>query len=173
MAVNVKFHHIGITVSNLERTLEFFENAFGIVTGMALRVKSGNDTAEALGLPEHEQRVALLAAGDVIFELIEFHPARRESYDGRQDDVGYAYPCFAVEDIDAAYDEWTRLGYKINARPQVTESGPVAGSKFMVLKDPDGKNIEIVETGKYLVAENIRAGEATASLDNPVIIGKH
>jgi hypothetical protein len=43
----------------------------------------------------------------------------------------------------------------------------------MVLKDPDGKNIEIVETGRYLVAGNIHAGEGNASLDDPVIIGKH
>src|SRR5712691_4563303 len=103
MAIGVKFHHIGITVTNLERTLAFFEDAFGLVAGMALRVHAGAKTARALGLPEHEQRVALLAVGDVILELIEFHPVRRAAHDGRQDDVGYAYPCFAVQDIDAAY----------------------------------------------------------------------
>ena len=43
----------------------------------------------------------------------------------------------------------------------------------MVLKDPDGKNIEIVETGRYLVASNIHACEGTASLATPVLIGKH
>lgn len=173
MAIEVKFHHIGITVTSLERTLDFFEDAFGLVPGMALQVTAGHKTAEALGLPEHEQRVALLAVGDVILELIEFHPTRRPSSDARQDDVGYAYPCFQVEDIDAAYREWTGKGYTIHAEPQVTPDGPVEGSKFMVLKDPDGKNIEIVETGKYLIASNIHAGEGTASLAAPVLIGKH
>jgi catechol 2,3-dioxygenase-like lactoylglutathione lyase family enzyme len=173
VAINVKFHHIGITVTDLERTLEFFNDAFGLVPGMALQVHSGARTAKALGLPEHEQRVALLAVGGVILELIEFHPVRRAHFDGRQDDVGYAYPCFEVEDIDAAYREWTAKGYVIHAEPQVTPDGPVEGSKFMVLKDPDGKNIEIVETGRYLIASNIRAGEGTASLADPVIIGKH
>jgi len=38
---------------------------------------------------------------------------------------------------------------------------------------PDGKNIEIVETGEYLVASNIHAGEGSALLDAPVFIGKH
>src|ERR1700730_13546434 len=90
LAIDVKFHHIGITVTNLERTLEFFKDAFGLVAGMALQVQAGAKTAEALGLPEHEQRVALLAVGDVILELIEFLPARRAASDGRQDDVGYA-----------------------------------------------------------------------------------
>jgi hypothetical protein len=41
VAIDVKFHHIGITVTSLERTLEFFEDAFGLVTGMALEVKAG------------------------------------------------------------------------------------------------------------------------------------
>ena len=173
MAIDVRFHHIGITVTSLERTLEFFEDAFGLVTGMALQVQAGTKTATALGLPEHEQRVALLAVGDVILELIEFHPVRRASFDGRQDDVGYSYPCFEVEDIDAAYQEWMAKGYTIYAEPQVTPDGPVEGSKFMILKDPDGKNIEIVETGEYLVAGNIHAGEGTATLDDPIFIGKH
>lgn len=173
LAIDVKFHHIGITVSNLERTLEFFQDAFGLVTGMALQVHAGPKTAIALGLPEHEQRVALLAVGDVILELIEFHPVRQAAYEGRQDDVGYAYPCFEVRDIDAAYREWTAKGYTIHAEPQVTPDGPVEGAKFMILKDPDGKNIEIVETGKYLVAGHIHAGEGSASLDAPVVIGKH
>jgi catechol 2,3-dioxygenase-like lactoylglutathione lyase family enzyme len=173
VAIEVKLHHVGITVTNLERTLDFFRDAFGLVPGMALHVKAGAATAAALGLPEHEQRVALLAVGDVILELIEFHPVRRASFDGRQDDVGYAYPCFEVEDIDAAHREWAAKGYTIYGEPQVTPDGPLEGSKFMVLKDPDGKNIEIVETGKYLVASNIHAGEGTASLDAPVFIGKH
>jgi catechol 2,3-dioxygenase-like lactoylglutathione lyase family enzyme len=173
VAIDVRFHHIGITVTSLERTLEFFEDAFGLVVGMALQVQAGTKTATALGLPEHEQRVALLAVGDVILELIEFHPVRRASFDGRQNDVGYSYPCFEVEDIDAAYKEWMAKGYTIYAEPQVTPDGPVEGSKFMILKDPDGKNIEIVETGKYLVASNIHAGEGSASLDAPVFIGKH
>jgi catechol 2,3-dioxygenase-like lactoylglutathione lyase family enzyme len=173
LSVKVSVHHVGITVSNLERTLLFFEDAFGLHPGMIFYIEAGPTTSVALALPQHAQRVALLSVGDVIFELIEFVPPRRPEFDGRQDDVGYAYPCFAVDDIDAAYDELTAKGYPINARPIVTNEAPVAGSKFMILKDPDGKNIEIVETGRYLVASNVRAGEQTASLDNPIHLGKH
>jgi hypothetical protein len=48
-----------------------------------------------------------------------------------------------------------------------------AASFIRAAEDPDGKNIEIVETGKYLVASNIHAGEGCASFDAPVVIGKH
>jgi catechol 2,3-dioxygenase-like lactoylglutathione lyase family enzyme len=171
--VKVSLHHVGITVIELRRTLDFLEDAFGLRPGMIFYIEAGPATAEALALPEHAQRVALVAVGDVILELIEFVPPRRAEFDGRQDDVGYAYPCFAVDDIEAAYDELTAKGYTINSRPRLTDEPPVAGSKFMILKDPDGKNIEIVETGRYLVASNVRASEPTASFDNPIRLGKH
>lgn len=174
MAVSVNFHHIGITVSNLERTVTFLEDAFGLKPGMYLDIDSGPDTAEALALPIHKQKVALVSVGQVIMELIEFSPVRKDRLETRQDDVGYAYPCFSVEDIDAAYDELTGKGYTINSKPQYgPEEGPVAGTRFMILKDPDGKNIEIVETGQHLVADNITRGEATADPSNPVVLGKH
>ena len=65
MAIDVRFHHIGITVTSLERTLEFFEDAFGLVTGMALQVQAGSKTATGLGLPEHEHRLGGVARSSV------------------------------------------------------------------------------------------------------------
>jgi catechol 2,3-dioxygenase-like lactoylglutathione lyase family enzyme len=38
LAIDVKFHHIGITVTSPEQTLEFFDDVFGLVTGMVLQV---------------------------------------------------------------------------------------------------------------------------------------
>jgi catechol 2,3-dioxygenase-like lactoylglutathione lyase family enzyme len=173
MAVEVSFHHVGITVTSLERHVAFLEDAFGLKPGMILDIAAGPQTAGALALPEHAQRVALVTVGEVILELIEFHPVRRAEFDGRQDDVGYCYPCFAVRDIDAAYAELTAKGYHVNAKPQTAPDGPVGGSKFMILKDPDGRNIEIVETGEHLVAGNIHSLESTASFDDPIRLGKH
>ena len=85
---------------------------------------------------------------------------------------------FAAQELRAQRSTLARIeqlaaAYISPVVPQVTPDGPVEGSKFMVLKDPDGKNIEIVETGKYLVASNIHSGEGSASLDAPVFIGKH
>jgi catechol 2,3-dioxygenase-like lactoylglutathione lyase family enzyme len=174
MAVPINFHHIGITVSNLQRTVAFLEDAFGLKPGMYLEIDSGPETADALALPEHHQHVALITVGPVIMELIEFDPVRNPSLEARQDDVGYAYPCFSVVDIDAAYDELTGKGYHVNSKPAMgPQEGPVAGTRFMILKDPDGKNIEIVETGEFLVADNIAHGEATADPGDPVVLGRH
>jgi catechol 2,3-dioxygenase-like lactoylglutathione lyase family enzyme len=61
----VKFHHIGITVTSLERTLEFFDDAFALVTGMVLQVQAGTRTAAALGLPKHQHRLGGVALSPV------------------------------------------------------------------------------------------------------------
>jgi catechol 2,3-dioxygenase-like lactoylglutathione lyase family enzyme len=173
MAVEVSFHHVGVSVTNLERYVEFLDDAFGVRPGMILEIAAGPVTAEALALPEHVQRVALVTIGAVVLELIEFHPMRRTEFDGRQDDAGYCYPCFAVRDIEAAYAELTAKGYHVNAKPQAAPEGPVGGSKFMILKDPEGRNIEIVETGENLVASHIHSLESTASFDEPIRLGRH
>src|SRR5437879_1779547 len=115
-------HHIGMTVSNLRRSVEFYRTVFGLDPAMILDITAGEATAAALALPPHKQKVALVPAGDILLELIEFVPPRRP-YDGRQDDVGYAYVCFRVTDIEAVYERLVAQGVKINTPPHVSE-GP-------------------------------------------------
>jgi catechol 2,3-dioxygenase-like lactoylglutathione lyase family enzyme len=172
VAVQVEFNHVGITVSNLERTCAFLEDAFGLKVAMVLDKTAGAQSSQALGLPKHRQRIALVAVSNVVLELIEFHPTRRLRFHGRQDDVGYCYPSFSVVDIDAAYDELTAKGYTIHAKPHSAGGGAVEGARFMVLKDPDGKNIEIVEMGENLSAQSLHqlAASMSASFDRPVLL---
>jgi catechol 2,3-dioxygenase-like lactoylglutathione lyase family enzyme len=168
-----RFHHIGMTVANIERTLAFYSKVFGLEPGMTLDITAGPATAEALDLPLHRQRVALITLGDVVMELIEFDPPRR-GYDGRQDDVGYAYPCFAVDDIDATYERLVAMGVTINRPPHESHGpDPVTGSKFFIVKDPDGKNIEIVQMGPGMATEKIRAlaKARPATFDDPIVLG--
>jgi catechol 2,3-dioxygenase-like lactoylglutathione lyase family enzyme len=156
----IRVHHIGITVSNLERSLDFYRDAFGLDPGMTFEITSGPRQAAALDLPEHRQRVALMPIGDFVVELIEFIPTRRD-FDMRQDDVGYAYMAFGVDDLEAVYARLTERGLKFNSEPIVSaDIEPVAGSKFCILKDPDGKNIEFIEVGPGLSIEALQAGVA-------------
>jgi catechol 2,3-dioxygenase-like lactoylglutathione lyase family enzyme len=172
VAVAVEFNHVGITVSNLEKTCAFLEDAFGLKVAMILDKTGGPTSSVALGLPEHRQRIALVAVSDVILELIEFIPTRRTEYDGRQDDVGYCYPSFSVDDLDVAYAELTAKGYHIHAKPHAAGEGVVAGTRFMILKDPDGKNIELVEISQKMSVGSLHqlAATTTPSFDDPVML---
>jgi catechol 2,3-dioxygenase-like lactoylglutathione lyase family enzyme len=164
MSVRARFHHIGITVGDLDRTLEFFRDAFGFEPAMTFAITAGEERTIALGLPPHRQRVALIPVGDVVLEFLEIRPTRREC-DTRQDDIGYAYPCFEVDDLDDTYRRLVAKGYEFNSAPMVSHNdGPPAGSKFCILKDPDGKNIELMEVGPGLRSEALHAAAAAGGL---------
>jgi catechol 2,3-dioxygenase-like lactoylglutathione lyase family enzyme len=170
MSVSVKFNHVGITVSNLERSLAFYQDAFGLAPGMVFDITAGAVVAASLALPEHHQRVALVPIGDVVLELIEMDPAQPRV--ATQDEVGYTYISFEVDDIDDVYRRLAEKGYTWNSAPvEASDHKPVAETKYCILKDPDGKNIEMMQIGPGLRTSEIQsAADAGVSLDDPYVI---
>ena len=163
------FSHVGITVSNLERAVEWYSKVFGLKPGGALEV-SGPSGERVLRLPPHVHRAVLLPVGDFAIELLEFVPTRKPM-EMRQDDVGYVYICFAVEDLEDVYQRLTAEGIDFHTEPLYAEEGQIAGSKFCVMRDPDGKTIELVELGPGMhVPELHKAAAAGVDLSNPLIM---
>lgn len=171
--VKVRFNHVGITVSNLEQALDFYSTVFGLDPGMVFHITQGPEKAKALGLPEHRQRVALVPVDDVVLELIEITPHRREN-DSRQDDIGYTYVSFEVDDLEEVFERLSKRGIEFNAAPLASsDEPPAAGSKFCIMKDPDGKNIELMQIGPGLRTSAIHEEKETPrwTLDHPRIMG--
>jgi catechol 2,3-dioxygenase-like lactoylglutathione lyase family enzyme len=170
LPIKAIFHHVGITVTNLERSIEWYGKVFGIKPAFSLIV-SGSTGEKVLRLPPHVHRAALLPIGAVAIELLEFEPTRNSKDEMRQDDVGYVYICFAVEDLDDVYARLTAEGIDFHTAPMSADEGQVAGSKFCVMRDPDGKTIELVEVGPGMqVAELHKAADAGFDLKNPLIM---
>jgi catechol 2,3-dioxygenase-like lactoylglutathione lyase family enzyme len=169
LPIPVTFHHVGITVSNLERAVEWYSLVFGLKPGVALEV-SGPSGERVLRLPPHVHRAVLLPVGDFAIELLEFVPTRKPM-EMRQDDVGYVYICFAVEDLEDVYQRLTAAGIDFHTEPLYAEEGQIAGSKFCVMRDPDGKTIELVELGPGMhVPELHKAAAAGVDLSDPLIM---
>ncbi len=170
LPVPVTFHHVGITVTNLERAIEWYGKVFGIKPAFSLTV-SGPSAERTLRLPAHIHRAALLPVGRFAIELLEFEPTRRPKGEMRQDDVGYVYICFAVEDLDDVYARLTAEGIDFHTEPLYADQGQIAGSKFCVMRDPDGKTIELVELGPGMhVPELHKAADAGIDLSDPLIM---
>ena len=126
---------------------------------------------QVLRLPPHVHRAALLPIGPVAIELLEFEPTRNSKGKMRQDDVGYVYICFAVEDLDDVYKRLTAEGIDFHTEPLHAEEGQIAGSKFCVMRDPDGKTIELVELGSGMrVPELHKAADEGFDLLNPLVM---
>jgi catechol 2,3-dioxygenase-like lactoylglutathione lyase family enzyme len=168
MLIQATFHHVGITVSNLERSVHWYRYVFGLEPSFALEV-SGPGAERNLRLPPHIHRTVVMPIGSFAIELLEFKPARRPM-DQRQDDVGYVYLCFAVDDIDAVYARLTEAGLDFHTEPVYAgDVGQIAGSRFCIMRDPDGKTIEFVQCGPgmQIPALHIAAARKDVDLKHP------
>ena len=169
LPISANFHHVGITVTNLERAIEWYGKVFGLAPGVALEV-SGPSGERVLRLPKHIHRAALLPVGNFAIELLEFEPTRKPM-EMRQDDIGYVYICFAVDDLDDVYARLTAAGIDFHTEPLIADEGQLAGSKFCVMRDPDGKTIELIEPGPGMqVSELHKAARAGVDLTKPLIM---
>lgn len=150
--------HIGLGVSDLERSIEFYRNALGFdrvlfqfegevpemepVAGMPLRAK--------VAILERSQPASgplgrLLPRG--VLKLFEVKDSRgRHAYKGRRwGDIGCMEFCMDVTDLHAVVADMKAKGIPIYLPPVEIDMG--SGSKGMVayVRDPDGSIVEFVE----------------------------
>lgn len=140
-----KAHHFGLTVSNLDRSLEFYEKMFGLVPEFIAHGE-GDELSQAVGVPEAQLTFAFLRLGGSTVELLEYDNDRQLDHGKRNCDVGAPHLCFDVPDIDAAYAELLGKGADFYSEPLRITDGPLAGCAFAYLRDPDGLTLEIFQS---------------------------
>ncbi len=140
-----KAHHFGLTVSNLDRSLEFYEKMFGLVPEFIAHGE-GDELSQAVGVPAAQLTFAFLRLGGSTVELLEYDNDRQLDHGKRNCDVGAPHLCFDVPDIDAAYAELLGKGADFYSEPLRITDGPLAGCAFAYLRDPDGLTLEIFQS---------------------------
>lgn len=139
-----QLHHVGIPVSNLERSLAFYKHVFGVDPEF-IADGSGDELSTALGVPDAVLSFAFLRIGLTILELLEYENPRGKAHDRRNCDVGATHVAFQVPDIRTAYQELAARGISFNSPPFRIDSGPLAGCSFAYFADPDGVQLELFE----------------------------
>jgi catechol 2,3-dioxygenase-like lactoylglutathione lyase family enzyme len=139
--------HTGITVSNLERSLEFWQNVLGFE--FSHRAQQTSDMAsEITGVPGAEIKLAVVKApGGHKIELLEYlaPPDRKQHVDLRPCDVGSVHVALTVDNLDAVLQKIAASGWKAAGKPQTLTAGPNAGKRVVYVRDPDGTTIEFME----------------------------
>ncbi len=134
----IRVHHAALTVSDIERSVDFYR-ALGF--DLERRITFGGSAAEAVtGVREARLVMAFLILDSFRLELIEYSPVGRK--DQRQNnDLGSTHICLEVRDIQAVYERLTAMGVRFTCPPHHDPSG-VSMTYF---RDPDGISVELLE----------------------------
>ena len=141
--------HTGITVSNLEQSLAFWQNVLGFEFSHRAH-QTAELASEITGVAGAEISIAVVKApGGHKIELLEYlAPPDRKHVDLRPCDVGSVHVALTVDNLDAVLSAIAASGWKAAGEPQTLQSGPNTGKRVVYVRDPDGTTIEFMEVPK-------------------------
>ncbi|WP_178917149.1 VOC family protein [Natronomonas gomsonensis] len=131
-------HHVGLTVSNLDRAVAFYRDTLGLEVISRFEV-GGEAFATAVDVEGASGTFAHLDADGVRIELVEYDPEGTASTSALNQ-PGACHVGFAVEDVDT-FVAGLSDDVETVSEPQTTESG----TRIVFLRDPDGNRIELLE----------------------------
>lgn len=151
---DLKFHHVGLSVNDLDRAIAFYGEVFGM------------DLEKRVEIPAINTRLAFLRRGPVRFEIFEKAgsapvPAHSAEPNGDLKVQGTKHPCFSVTDCQAALevlnarDDLTIVGIiREVGKPMVTEddvraTDGRAPAKAFFLRDPCGILVEVLQADQF------------------------
>jgi len=137
--------HTGITVTNLERSVAFWQDVLGFELSHRAH-HTGELASEVTGVPGAEISIAVLKGYGHKIELLEYHgPADRKHVALRPCDIGSVHIALMVENLDAALRAIEASGWKAAGKPKTLKTGPNAGKRVVYVRDPDGTTIEFMQ----------------------------
>ena len=142
-------HHVGLTVSDLDRSLKFYTEVLDC-TVVFQQEKRGGYLAEIVGYPDADVRMAQIQprANSPRIELFEYREPRSAPRDLEPRNVGNAHVCFIVEDLAALYERLVEKGVDTLSPPVEIDTGVNRGGLGLYLRDPDGITLEMFQLPK-------------------------
>lgn len=122
--------HSMIRVLNEERSVSFYDQAFGL--RIAERIDFESFTLIYLRNDEADFEVELTVNKD-----------RTEPYNLGD---GYGHVAFVVDDLDGEHVRFTKLGFKVGKLVDFKNADMLV-ARFFFVEDPDGYKIEVIQRG--------------------------
>lgn len=138
--------HTGITVSSLERSLEFWVGALGFEHLYTWEFEPSEFIEQLVGVPGAAMRLAMVAGPGHKVELLEYSaPADRTAYRPRSCDVGSVHIGFEVANLDALLDRLAAAQWHAVGDVQTVADGDRKGLRLVYVRDPDGVTLEFLQ----------------------------
>lgn len=140
--------HAGVTVSDLDRSLEFYCGSLGMEL-LWRRLYEEPDINRIVGVPGatgFDIAMLRIPGSELELELLEYRGCERHSGSARPCDYGTGHFAVFVDDIEAAYDDLRVRGVAFRSDGPVEMSGGEnRGGKSLYSLDPDGYVVELHE----------------------------
>jgi catechol 2,3-dioxygenase-like lactoylglutathione lyase family enzyme len=133
--------HIGICVSDLERSLRFYCDGLGfsIAEGHAI----GNEFADALEVPRQVDLTSqFIRIEGLSIELLHYRsPGTHSHPSASRNQLGLTHLSFVVADLDASLDRLVASGGTLLEATRTKQEG----IELLFVADPDGVRVELMQ----------------------------
>jgi catechol 2,3-dioxygenase-like lactoylglutathione lyase family enzyme len=143
--VTVSFSHLGLCVSDLERSLRFYRDGLGFELVASHRI--GDEFGPLLELEGVELESRMLSRDGVTIELLGF-VSPDPTGDGERrpmNRLGLTHLSLRVDDVEAVAAVIEELGGSVVRATRTTMDFPAARLDFLYCTDPDGVRIELMD----------------------------
>ena len=143
-----KVEAIGITVSQMDRSVLFYARVLGFKKVSDLEV-SGNEFEQLQGIFGLRMRIVRMQLGDEFIELTDYLTSGGRSIpeDAKSNDLFFQHIAIVVSDMDKAYQRLRRFNVEyVSTGPQTLPKSnhAVEGIRAFYFHDPDRHNLELI-----------------------------
>jgi lactoylglutathione lyase len=137
-------HHVSFAVSDMDRSIAFYRDLFGLEL-LSDWVSDAGYLGTITGFGSVRMRLAFmrLPGTEVRLELIQYLDPPGAQRELTPNEPGAGHLCFDVPDIQAAYQELLDQGVRFRSEPVEILSAANRGAWGVYLLDPDGITIEL------------------------------
>lgn len=157
------FSHIGIGVTDLDRSIRFYTEVFGFV--QLYQLDFDNNEVAATMEQEGRFRSAMLIRDDIRIELLQWVdvPITGSGQRKPMTELGFTHLSFRVEDVDGLTEAILAAGGTLveSTRTVLGDAADPTSGRFIYLTDPDGTRIELMQNVPDL--SGISAADIAAS----------
>jgi catechol 2,3-dioxygenase-like lactoylglutathione lyase family enzyme len=142
------FHHVGLTVADIERSIHFYRD----ILGMTLFRRRPHVDSDYVALQTGYQGVVLNVASFKVahdspqsLELVQYMNRAGLPVETAGNRPGASHLCLSVDDLRACQADLKAKGVRFKSDPVTITAGPNTGGLVVYFYDPDGYALELFQ----------------------------
>jgi catechol 2,3-dioxygenase-like lactoylglutathione lyase family enzyme len=150
--------HVGLTVSDLQRSMDFYRGVIGMEEEYISNLTS-DAFDQLIGLQGASIKFCYLRMSDLRLQLIQYVRGGDEiALSLRHNKVGSPHICFWVDDVEKTFAEIRQRCSANIISDLITLTSKDAGIRTFYVADPDGVPIELCQPTYYNISKENSSG---------------